>query len=82
MRCCPIVPPCAALPPAPPPITPATHAVRLVGRSPEETLAGRVEVLNQGTYGTVCMHGFDVGDAQVVSMYVIYNGTVMLGQLR
>ena len=46
------------LPPAP-----QTQQVRLVGS--DNVYEGRVEVLHEGTWGTVCTNGWDLADAEV-----------------
>ena len=41
--------------------------LRLVGgQKTAETYSGRVEIQNQGTWGTVCSTGWDINDAQAI----------------
>ena len=60
------------------PTAPGEGEVRLVGgSSPHER---RVEVLHNGTWGTVCEHGWDLQDAKVVCRQLGYGTAV--GTLR
>jgi len=58
------VPECPAPAPPPPPPLLDDGALRLRG-GPPDAVAGRLEVLHEGQWGTVCFNEFDMTEAQV-----------------